>query len=107
MTIVRTGYSFRFAAGHLRDVVSRVKECGFKTLAVADACSTYAYVRLTKLATAEGLRMVYGVDLLTSKEVGAKRQGQDRWTFLAKDDLRPISRPSMLRGWSRSWARPP
>jgi DNA polymerase III alpha subunit len=90
MTIVRTGYSFRFAAGHLRDVVSRVKECGFKTLAVADACSTYAYVRLTKLATAEGLRMVYGVDILTSKEVGTKRQGQDRWTFLAKDDLRPI-----------------
>jgi error-prone DNA polymerase len=89
MTIVRTGYSFKHAAGHLRDVVSRVKECGFSTLAVADTFSTYSFVKLTKLAQAEGLRMVYGVNLLMARELGARRQGQDRWTFLALDSLRP------------------
>jgi DNA polymerase III alpha subunit len=90
MTIVRTGYSFKHAAGHLRDVVSRVRECGFQTLAVADTFSTYSFVKLTKLAQAEGLRMVYGVDLLMARELGARRQGQDRWTFLALDSLRPL-----------------
>ena len=90
MTIVKTGYSFKHAVGHLKDVVSRVKECGFRTLAVADAFSTYGFVKLTRLAEAEGLRMVYGVDLLMARELGARRQGQDRWTFLAKDSLRPL-----------------
>lgn len=88
--IIRTGFAFKSCVGHLDEVVSRLVEIGSTTCAVADTFSTYAFVRLTKLAEAAGLRMVFGVEILCVPELGTKKQGLDRWTFLAKDDLRSI-----------------
>lgn len=90
MCIIRTGFSFKNAVGHLSEVASRVKEIGANTIAVADTCSTYSFVKLTKEAEKADLRVVYGCELMCCPELGAKRQGQDRWIFLAKDDLRFI-----------------
>src|SRR5688572_23217016 len=42
--MIRTGYSFNLAVGHVRDVVDRVREIGWTVAPIADRASTYAFV---------------------------------------------------------------
>jgi DNA polymerase III alpha subunit len=88
--VIKTGYSFRVAAGHLPDVISRIKEIDWTVAPMADRCSTYGFTRWTKLCEKEGLRPVYGVELGVTQELGAKKQTLDFWQFLAVDSLRPL-----------------
>lgn len=88
--MIRTGYSFRRAVGHVPEVVSRVKEIGWDVLPVADHTSTFSFVGLTKAAEKEGLRMVYGVRLDVSENLDERWPSVDEWVFLAKRDLRPL-----------------
>ena len=91
--MIRTGYSFRTAVGHLPEVATRLKEVGWDTFPIADRLSTFGYVRATKVAKAHGLRPIYGVELpvIPLKALEApKLVAIDWWTFLAKDDLRPL-----------------
>ena len=88
--IVRTGYSFKTAVGHLETVVARAKEIGCTALAMADRASTYGYVRFTKICEKAGLRPVYGVELGVTPTLGQKKQAMDYWTFIAPSNLKDL-----------------
>lgn len=87
---IRTGYSFRTAAGHLPDVIARLQAIGAKTAPITDRLSTFGFNTWTKLCSKAGLRPVYGVELACVPALGEAKPRIDYWTFLAKDDLRPL-----------------
>lgn len=88
----RTGYSFKYATGHLKDVMERMKALGMKSAPIADRMSTFAFNRWTKLAKKEGLRPVYGVELPVARKIVVDDEEPviDWWTFMAVDDLAPL-----------------
>ncbi len=88
--MIRSGFSFKTAVGHMAEVVSRVKEIGWSVLPLTDRASTFGYVPLVKACRAAGLRPVFGVELAVSPDPFAKRPIVDHWRFLAKEHLRPI-----------------
>jgi DNA-directed DNA polymerase III PolC len=88
--MIRSGYSFRTAFGHLPDVLSRVIECGYKVAPLADRCSTFGFVRWTKLCKKSNIRPVYGVELAVTGAFGTKKPVVDHWTFLAVNGLKGI-----------------
>lgn len=88
--MIRTGYSFKTAVGHLPDVMSRLKECNWPAAPIADRCSTFGFVKWTKLCAVNEMRPVYGVELAVTPQLGQKKPVLDYWTFLAKDSLRPL-----------------
>lgn len=87
---VRTGYSFHVAAGHVRDVASRVKEIGWKELPIVDRNSTFGFTKATKIAKELGLRPVYGVELAVVPELKEKKISPDYWSFFARSNLGPL-----------------
>lgn len=111
----RTGFSFKVAAGHLPDVMARLKAIGLDTAPIADRVSTFAYNRWTKLAKKEGMRPVYGVELGVTPRMGENNPIIDNWTFLALDDIvnindliwratrNPGRTPSVLMGDALAW----
>jgi DNA polymerase III alpha subunit len=88
--MIRTGFSFRTAVGHVNDVVERVKEIGWDVLPIVDRASTFGFVEATKAAKAAGLRPLYGVEIAVSPEPSAKRPVFDHWKFLARGSIRAI-----------------
>jgi DNA polymerase III alpha subunit len=88
--VIRTGYSFKTAIGHLGDVVSRLQAIGWQHAPICDRESTFGFNRWTKLATKAGLRPIYGVELGCIAETGEKAPVVDYWRFLAIDSLRPL-----------------
>lgn len=86
--MIRTGYSFKTAWGHLRDVASRLDEIGWTSQPIADRNSTYAFARWTKIVQ----RPIYGVELAVVPSLGEKKPTPDFWSFYAKDDLLPLNR---------------
>lgn len=89
--VIRTGFSFKVAAGHLPEVISRIKEIGLSKAPICDRNSTFGFNRFTKLCKKEGIEPVYGVEIGVAAELGAKRQTLDYWKFLAKDSIRPLN----------------
>lgn len=87
---IRSGYSFRTAVGHLADVMACVKEIGLPAAPITDRNSTFAFNRWAKLAKENGLRPVFGVELAVTPQLGDKKPVLDWWTFIAKDNLRPL-----------------
>ena len=85
---IRTGFSFRAAAGHLPEVMSRLVEIGSPIAPISDRCSTFGFVKWTKLAKEAGLRPVYGVELAVVPALDVKIH--DYWTFFAKTNLRDL-----------------
>jgi len=79
--MIRTGYSFRTAIGHIDDVIKRLQAIGWSTAPICDTLSTYGFNRWTKAANKANLRPIYGVELPV--------QGNP-WRFLAIDSLRPL-----------------
>lgn len=88
--MIKTGYSFRAAAGHLPEVIARLQAIGWRTAPIADRNSTFGFNRWTKLAKAANMRPVYGVELAVTPDTGAKKPPLDYWTFLAIDSLVPL-----------------
>lgn len=88
---IRTGYSFRSAVGHLKEVISRIEECGWKHAPITDTASAFGWVKWNKLCAKAGLHPVFGVELGVSPAIHAKKPAIDRWTFIAKDNLRSIN----------------
>jgi DNA polymerase III alpha subunit len=89
--VIRTGFSFKVAAGHLPDVMSRIKEIGLSKAVICDRNSTFGFNKWSKLCKKEGILPVYGVELAVTPEIGAKRPTVDYWKFLAKDSIRPLN----------------
>jgi DNA polymerase III alpha subunit len=92
MLKVRTGYSFRSAAGKLEDVIDRLKEIGATHAPITDRASTFGFYRWKKLAEKAGLIPVFGVELAVTASINEKKPSVDHWTFIAQDSLAPINR---------------
>jgi DNA polymerase III alpha subunit len=88
--MIRTGFSFKSAVGHLPDVIERLVEIGWTVAPIADTLSTFGFIEWRKQAEAKKLKPVYGVELAVTTNKGLKRPELDWWTFLAKDSLRPL-----------------
>lgn len=88
--MIRTGYSFKKAYGHLEDVLERLKAAGYPAAPIADFNSTFGFVRWDKLCRKAGIKPVFGVELAVSASPGDKKPIVDHWTFIAKDSLRPL-----------------
>lgn len=88
--IIRTGYSFRTAAGHIEDTMSRIKDIGWSVAPVSDRASTFGHVKWSKLAEKEGLRPVFGIELAVTASRNEKRPIFDHWAFFAIDNVRMI-----------------
>jgi DNA polymerase III alpha subunit len=88
---IRTGYSFRAAAGMLDAVMARLQEAGATYAPISDRASTFGWVRWNKLAKKAGLKPLFGLELAVTKSATAKKPTVDYWTFFAKDDIREIN----------------
>jgi DNA polymerase III alpha subunit len=89
---VRTGYSFRTAAGMIEDVLERVREVGYPAAPISDRASTFGWVRWNKLCKKSGLRPIFGVELAVTDSLMAKKPAVDYWSFFAIDDIGTLNR---------------
>lgn len=89
---LRTGYSFRAAAGMIEDCLSRIQECDWPVAPITDRASTFGWVKWEKAAKGAGLRPVFGVELAVVDSTEEKKPTTDFWTFLAIDSVAPINR---------------
>lgn len=92
MIRIRSGYSFREAAGKLDDVISRLKEIGATEAPITDRASTFGFQRWTKAARKAGLRPIYGVELAVTQSPNEKKPTYDYVTFVAKTEVAPLNR---------------
>ena len=84
--MIRTGYSFKVATGHLPEVLARIKVVGLPKAPIADRMSTFGFVKWTKLC-GDDIQPVYGVEIACVPELGTKRPASDYWCFLAKEKV--------------------
>lgn len=89
--MIRTGFSFKVAAGHTEDVLSRIQEIGWKVAPICDRASEFGFVKYTKAAKKLGLRPLYGVELAVTNNSGDDKPTTDHWRFMAKTGLRDIN----------------
>lgn len=87
---IRTGYSFRSAAGKIDDVMKRLVALEFTAAPITDTASTFGWVKWSKLAQKSGLRPVFGVELAVSPSINEKKPSVDYWTFIAQGSLKPL-----------------
>lgn len=87
---IRTGYSFKTAAGKIPDVISRLKEIGYKEAPITDRMSTFGFNRWAKACGKEGLRPIFGVEVPVVPRWGEPRPRLDYWTFLAISSIEAI-----------------
>lgn len=85
--MIRTGYSFKAAVGHLPDVMARIKAVNLPAAPISDRMSTFGFVKWTKLCVKEGIKPVYGVEIGVVPEFGANKPATDFWRFVAKNNL--------------------
>jgi len=91
MLRIRSGYSFRTAAGMIDAVMERLQEVGATYAPISDRASTFGWVRWNKLAKKAGLKPLFGLELAVTGSLHAKKPAVDYWTFFAKDDLKSIN----------------
>lgn len=91
-TVIRTGFSFRQAAGQIDEVVSRLKEVGATVAPITDRNSAFGWRRWRDECAKQGLRPVYGVELGVSPEPTASKPVGSEWVFLAKSSVAPVNR---------------
>ncbi len=89
--MIRTGYSFRRAFGHLGDVHKRLIEIGYTAAPIADLCNTFAWVKWAKLCDKANIKPIFGVEIPITADISDKKPIFDYWTFLAIDSVRPIN----------------
>ena len=80
---VRTGYSFKHAYGHLKDVYARIQELEWPRQPITDRDSTFGFARWAKLVPAP----IFGVELSVVPALGEKKPAVDQMTFLAIDKI--------------------
>jgi DNA polymerase III alpha subunit len=88
--MIRSGYSFRVAAGKIEEVISRLKEIHWSEAPICDRFSTFAFNRWSQLAKKESLRPVLGVEIGVTPELGCPRPIVDHWRFFAKTQMRSL-----------------
>jgi len=80
---IRTGYSFRTAVGHLKEVAAAIP---YPYQPISDRGSTFGFNRWNKL----NKRPIFGVELAVTHALKEKKPTFDYWTFFAIDSLRPL-----------------
>lgn len=90
--MLRSGYSFKEAAGNLDDIIARLKEIGSESAPIADAYNTFSFVKWRKEATNAGLKPVFGVRLPVTVAIQAKKPVYTDFVFIAKDSIEPLNR---------------
>jgi DNA-directed DNA polymerase III PolC len=93
---IRTGYSFRVAAGMIEDCFARVQELGWPYAPITDRASTFGWVRWNKMCKKAGIKPVFGVELAVTPSAHAKKPVFDHWTFLAVNDIAAINKLLMI-----------
>lgn len=88
---IRTGYSFKFAVGHLEEVAKRIAELQWEKAPISDRNSTFGFNRWTKLCKKLNMKPVYGVEIGIVKELGEKKPTPDYWTFFAIDSISAVN----------------
>lgn len=97
---IRSGYSFRKAVGKLPDVMNRIKEIGLNVAPLTDTASAFGWRQWGELCDKNEIRPVYGVEIAVSEKLQSKGR-EDHWTFIAKDDLKPLHHLIMLASQQR------
>ena len=93
MVRVRTGYSFRTAAGEIGAVLNRLEETiPLKVAPITDRASTFGWVKWEAAAKKLGRRPIFGVELAVTPSINATKPIVDYWTFLARDSVEPINK---------------
>ena len=87
---IRTGYSFRVAAGFIDDAIKRLVDVKSTVAPITDRASTFGFVKWDKAARKAGLRPIFGVEFAVSPNPQDKKPNVDYWTFLAIDELLPL-----------------
>lgn len=87
---IRTGYSFRYAIGHIDQVMDRLVQVQSKVAPISDTASCFGFVRWSKAAHERGLKPVFGVELAVTADPSIKRPIVDWWAFFAQDNLRSL-----------------
>jgi DNA polymerase-3 subunit alpha len=88
--MIRTGYSFRVAYGHLEEVADRLLEVGAKVGPICDRNNTFGFNKWSQVCKSKGLRPAYGVELAVSPDITAEKPVTDYWRFLALEGLEPL-----------------
>ena len=91
MWAIKSGYSFRAAAGILPDVIARLEVIGARSAALCDRASTFGFTQWAKQADKAGIKPAFGVELAVSPDPLAKKPQADFWTFIAIDNTRPVN----------------
>jgi DNA polymerase III alpha subunit len=68
-----------------------LQEVGAKEAPITDRASTFGWQPWLKATKDAGLRPCFGVELGVTHDIAAAKPVVDYWTFLARDDLRPIN----------------
>ena len=71
--MIRTGYSFKRAFGHLTDVHKRVIECDYPAAVIADTANTFGFVKWSKLCDKAKIKPVFGVELAVVPDLADKK----------------------------------
>lgn len=87
---IRTGYSFRHAAGKLEDVAKLLLEQKHPIAPITDTASTFGWTKWDEVTRRNGMRPAFGVELAVSREPTAQKPIVDYWTFLARDSVVPL-----------------
>lgn len=86
---IRTGYSFRAAFGHLKEVKARLETIGWKRFPISDRNSTYGFSKWAKLVESP----IFGVELGVVPDIQqmeTKYQVTSTISFFAIDDVEPL-----------------
>jgi DNA-directed DNA polymerase III PolC len=89
--MIRTGYSFHTAIGHIPEVISRLSEIGATIAPISDRNSTFGFIKWNKAAKKAGLRPVFGVELAVTPELAGKKSIVDWCRFIAIDSIQPLN----------------
>jgi len=88
--MIRTGYSYKQAYGHLKDVANRLLECDYPALPIADRNSTHAFVKWDKLCKKVNRNPVFGCELFVTTDMEDRAVG-DWWSFYPVSDMQVLN----------------
>ena len=85
----RSGFSFRYAYGFVRDVLPRIET---PYAALTDRGSCYGFNQWRKLCERAGKKPIFGFEVAVTNNIGEKKPRQDYVTLLALDGLAELNR---------------
>jgi DNA polymerase III alpha subunit len=73
---IRTEYSFRYAYGHIKKVVTRLKELGCTAAAITDRNSTFGHIPWDKHCKEAGIKPLFGCEFAFIENATVKEKRQ-------------------------------